>query len=400
MKIDIVIGKNFGDEGKGLAVDLFAKEAQDKNIACLVIKHNGGAQAGHTVDLPMGRFIFHQLSSGSFRGADTFWDKTYLPDLYKLGEEIEDYGALPWRPEGPHIYASPDCLLVLLDDVLINQALEASRGDAAHGSCGMGINEAVQRTAHKDYQFSVGELLTKTEEELLEKLRNIRSRYTRKRLEELHISSIIGPYLELLTSDYVLEKEAMTMVENRRYVDVVSDMKSFFGGYEQLIFEGAQGLLLDDLYEKYAPHLTPSRTGCHNPLAFLREHGLLEEKPTITYVTRSYVTRHGAGPLPYEITDFDCRANWTDFTNVPNPWQGTLRYARHGAIDEFLEPICEDLREWGVLGNQHIQLLITHLNETNHQVWCKDRAYSVEEFAKEIEHVIGNCILSESPINE
>ncbi len=400
MKIDIVIGKNFGDEGKGLTVDLFAKEAQEKNKACLVIKHNGGAQAGHTVDLPMGRFIFHQLSSGSFRGADTYWDKTYLPDLYKIGEEMEAFCALPWQPKAPRIYAHADCQMVLLDDVLINQALEASRGDAAHGSCGMGINEAVQRTAHKDYQFSVGDLFERSEEEVVHRLREIRCGYTRKRLEELHISSIIGPYLELLTSDYVLEQEAMVMCENKRHLSLVSDVQPFVRSYDHVIFEGAQGLLLDDLYEKYAPHLTPSRTGCHNPLSFLRENGLLEEEPTITYVTRSYVTRHGAGPLPYEITDFDCRANWTDLTNVPNPWQGNLRYARHGAIDEFLEPICEDLREWGTFEKQHIQLLITHLNETNHQVWCKDRACSVEEFAKEIEHVIGNCIMSESPINE
>ena len=81
MKIHIIIGKNYGDEGKGLAVDYFAGTAKRRGTPVLVVRHNGGAQAGHTVDRRNGRFIFHQLSSGSFLGADTLWAKTFLPDL-------------------------------------------------------------------------------------------------------------------------------------------------------------------------------------------------------------------------------------------------------------------------------------------------------------------------------
>ena len=104
MKIKAVIGKNFGDEGKGLAVNRFAQEAKKAGENTLVIRHNGGAQAGHTVDLKDGRFIFHQLSSGSFAGADTLWSETYLPDLYKVGEEMEQFaavsGSVPAAPQG------------------------------------------------------------------------------------------------------------------------------------------------------------------------------------------------------------------------------------------------------------------------------------------------------------
>ena len=88
----VVIGKNFGDEGKGLAVDYFSAADSGKT---LVIRHNGGAQSGHTVELLpkaeggsgeecSGRFIFHELSSGSFRKADTFWAKTFFPDRGRL----------------------------------------------------------------------------------------------------------------------------------------------------------------------------------------------------------------------------------------------------------------------------------------------------------------------------
>ena len=54
-----VIGKNFGDEGKGLAVDYLSLQAKGGPV--LVIRHNGGAQSGHTVDLPDKRFVFHEL---------------------------------------------------------------------------------------------------------------------------------------------------------------------------------------------------------------------------------------------------------------------------------------------------------------------------------------------------
>ena len=77
-----VIGAAFGDEGKGLAADLLCRRAP----GALVVRHNGGAQAGHTVHAGTKRFVFHQLSAGSFRGADTFWAGTFLPDLYKLPE--------------------------------------------------------------------------------------------------------------------------------------------------------------------------------------------------------------------------------------------------------------------------------------------------------------------------
>ena len=62
MKIIAIIGKSFGDEGKGLTTDYYARQAQQEGKPCLAVRHNGGAQAGHTVELPHRRFVFHQLS--------------------------------------------------------------------------------------------------------------------------------------------------------------------------------------------------------------------------------------------------------------------------------------------------------------------------------------------------
>ena len=133
-------GSNYGDEGKGLATDYFAL----KSDSVLVARHNGGAQSGHTVETENKRFVFHQLSSGSFRGADTYWAETYFPDMFKLSDEVNSFYDLSgFRPK---IFASPLACITTIDDVLINMLLESSRGEnrgsqfALHRG-GISINE-------------------------------------------------------------------------------------------------------------------------------------------------------------------------------------------------------------------------------------------------------------------
>jgi hypothetical protein len=99
-----VIGNNYGDEGKGLAVDYLTLSGHN-----LVVRHNGGAQAGHTVDREDKRFVFHELSSGSFNGADTYWADTFYPDLYKLEDEINEFSLV--SSSCIKIYASPLCYM-------------------------------------------------------------------------------------------------------------------------------------------------------------------------------------------------------------------------------------------------------------------------------------------------
>ncbi|MBQ6212659.1 MAG: adenylosuccinate synthetase, partial [Ruminococcus sp.] len=140
MRAKIIIGKNFGDEGKGLAADYFAMKAVQEGSSAVCVRHNGGAQAGHTVDLRNGRFVFSQLSSASLRRVGTYWADSFMPDLFKLSDEAESFAGL-WG-KIPDISASEMCRCTCIIDVLVNMLLETSRGDARHGSCGMGINEA------------------------------------------------------------------------------------------------------------------------------------------------------------------------------------------------------------------------------------------------------------------
>ncbi len=363
MKFRVVIGKNFGDEGKGLATDYFAMLAQREGSSCLVIRHNGGAQAGHTVDFPDKRFVFHQLSSGSFRGADTYWAEPFLPDLYKLRGEINDFRKL--SDFVPKIYGNENCRCGYIDDVLINMALERSRGDSRHGSCGMGINEAVKRSEYPQFRLTLGEVCRMSAQSLYKRLQEIRGEYLNLRLEKLGLSlNNCGEYGELLQNPNVLYNVSEEMCRASEGIKVCRD--DIAKSYEQVIFEGAQGLLLDQNYRAFAPHLTTSDTGIKNPMEFMCRN-FPKEVPEIVYISRTYVTRHGAGPLPREGEFDHAQLGIDDKTNIFNEWQGQLRYAPHGDFQEFIAPIKADLSKNGVQSS--VSLMFTHLNETQGRIF-------------------------------
>ncbi len=362
-----VIGKNFGDEGKGLAVDRFCGRAPFS----LVVKHNGGAQAGHTVCFDGRRFVFHQLSSGSFRRADTYFAATYFPDLFKLGEEMADFDAIRPCPM-PRICCNLRTPLILIYDVILNMALETARGDARHGSCGMGIDEGDRRT-RAGFGVCFGDVLGMTEEALAARMREIRRDYVLPRFTDIAAESAEGvgrlrEYRELLDSESVPENAAREMLRNAERLVPVADETAFLRSQEHIVFESGQGLLLDAENRRFAPHVTASRTGLANVAAILGNAGLSLDE--VCYVTRTYVTRHGAGELPRECDPSQLGSIGRDLTNVPNPWQGSLRYAPHGSPEEFTEAVNEDLKTLDGCRRPAVSLCVTHLNETGGCVVC------------------------------
>ncbi|NLG05898.1 MAG: adenylosuccinate synthetase [Clostridia bacterium] len=414
MSIHIIIGKNFGDEGKGLAVDYFASMAKSKDQSCLVIRHNGGAQAGHTVELPdQKRFVFHQLSSGSFRHADTFWAENFLPDLYQLSNELKSFEQMCNRK--PKLYASGRCRCVTIDDVLMNMAVETMRGTKRHGSCGMGINEAVERSKHQEFRLPLAAVKGMSAQDLVIQLKRIRREYLPLRMAEYQKANYrmtdnrmadnqIGEYGELLKNDQVLYNAAETMCRFAQTVEIIEAGK--VRDYDELIFEGAQGLLLDENYLQYAPYLTPSRTGAHYPMEFCKQY-LADQARELVYVTRSYVTRHGAGPLAYE-EEFDLlKERFNDQTNQPNEWQGTLRYALHGTIEEFIAPVLNDFIQYqddeDTFGSGMMRsLMVTHLNETNHCIYSTTGKIPIDMWLalEDVKHTFDKTYLSASPYAE
>lgn len=396
VEVKAVIGKNFGDEGKGQTVNLLCR---GKNA--LVVRHNGGAQSGHTVEEGDFRFVFHQLGSGSYQGCPTYWAGTFLPDLLKLGEEMEDYArtvekdtrALPVHT----IYADPDCACTTVCDVLLNSLTEQLRGKDKHGSCGMGIFEAVLRTKEISFALRLSDFEGTDSAKIAGMLRHIRDNYTIPRvrtLREQYSSQFSRPeirrWMELIMDNNVLYNSAEIMCENYRKYVTPADWVRMAKQYRAIVFESGQGLMLDWDNEEYSPHLTASHTGMKNVAALLKELELghntsIPYSLEIIYVSRTYVTRHGAGRLDHECPREAINPEMTDRTNVFNSWQDHLRYARHPSGDEFFRYIRKDL-EWLKLLLPHLPfsaaLYLTHLDETQGKVIFSDGEVSFEDFCR------------------
>ncbi|MBE6911108.1 MAG: adenylosuccinate synthetase [Ruminococcaceae bacterium] len=385
-----VVGCNYGDEGKGLVTDYLCS----RSPSALVVRHNGGAQSGHTVEDFDKRFVFHELSSGSFRNADTYWAETFLPDLYKLGDEYSDFFNLSGIKV--KIFASPLACITTIDDILINMLLEESRGDKRHGSCGMGINEADTRNK-AGFSINLGTLKTMSADSLFLALKHIRTHYSERHICELSLQNKTSEYLTLLRDDDVLRNFSDVVFDNLKYITVAADEKELFGKYSDIIFETGQGLQLDSLNEENIPHVTASRTGLTNPAKILNKLNL--KLDGVFYVTRSYLTRHGAGPIENQNDSLKDTYKFSDLTNIPNPWQGEIRYAYFDAVEKFLKLPKRDVSalNYGIQKN----LVITHLNETKDCMLFKDNKIPVSDFANNpnIKAFFDKIYLSSTPFS-
>lgn len=329
MKAIIVIGANYGDEGKGLTVDYFARQQAAKGLAPLVVRFNGGAQAGHTVVTPDGRkHVFSHIGAGSFNdGARTYLSSQFIVNPYTLRKELLAAQEL----FTPTIYAHPQCIVTTIFDMAINSIAELARGSQRHGSCGMGVNETVTRNLG-GFPLRLAQVARLSIDELALILKDIAGKWAPQRLEALGLSQADlqkhETYASVLTSaGFSKQAELLKELIKPLYIldkNSLNDLIASVQPGQEVIFEGAQGLALDEQLGAF-PYVTRSICGLPSALAVgAFELGVTEFEPV--YVTRSYLTRHGAGPMPFEdepITDRPL----DDTTNVENMWQGILRKA-------------------------------------------------------------------------
>jgi adenylosuccinate synthase len=287
----VIIGANLGDEGKGLLIDFHAAATP----GALVVRFNGGAQAGHTVVAPDGRrHVFSHFGSGSFAGAATYLSRFFVahPPLF-----LRERAQLACHGLAPEVHIDPRSVLTTPYDMLINQAIEATRGGARHGSCGIGFGETIQRCLRPRFATYAGDLLARGwADRLSATLDDVRVNYVPARLKALGIATLDTGRAALLASDTLIERFIADCAAFRDVV-AIADLAAVARG-RAVIFEGAQGLLLDQ-DRGWFPHVTRSNTGLKNVIALARDAGI--EALDVVYATRAYMTRHGAGPLPHEI---------------------------------------------------------------------------------------------------
>ncbi len=318
MRAWAVIGANYGDEGKGRVVDWLAARCQ---APAIVVRSNGGAQAGHTVKVGALRHVFHHFGSGTFRNAATHLSRYMVSHPILWGEERAKLASIGLRPR---ITADGRGFVTTPWDMMVNQAAEMARGTGRHGSCGMGFGETVGRAEETGFRLTVADLF---ETGLDTKLRAIRDEWLPWRAAALGLD-VSAAALAHAGDAAVLNRFAR---ECRKFAaGMVPQSDATLGSAgASLIFEGAQGLLLDQQGAGF-PHVTRSNTGMTNVTAIAAEAGLRDVRPV--YVTRAYLTRHGRGPMLDERSIDEWYAV-DDPTNRPNPWQETLRY---GLLDPKL----------------------------------------------------------------
>ena len=374
MRSIAVIGKNYGDEGKGLVT-------ASLSLSCpkaLIIKHNGGAQAGHTVESRKtgNRFVHHQTGSGAEYGTPTLFSEKFHPDLYSLGKEITDFKKMFGFT--PQIYSEPNAAITTADDVLLNMAAESQRGLNRHGSCGMGIWECCVRSGKgPGFSLSAKDVSDNSEDDIADRLFYLRREHTYKRMAELQISEACH-YLPLLTDENVILNFAHEIKNNVGYIEISAAGTEFLSDYDTVIFESGQGLLLSEDNLELIPHVSASMTGIKNPVDFLNKRKLTLDEAI--YVSRPYITKHGAGPLPFECQRNELTGVVCDITNRPNEWQGSIRYAKHENTELFLKAVRRDA---GFCENPGFcrSLAITHLDETGDRIYFSDKTLTVTELS-------------------
>lgn len=303
--IKIIIGSNFGDEGKGLMTDYFSQKPNS-----IVVCSNGGAQKGHTVTTPDGiRHVFHHFGSGTFNDASTYLSKDFILNPIIFKQEWDELVKLGYIPT---VYTNQNCMITTPFDMMANQIIEESRGSNKHGSCGLGIFETIKRYKAGVIDLDYG----------------IREYYIKQFKKENIVLS--NEWSKIFFDNGVFEHylEDLEFMNNNSLS--ISD-ECFLNNYDNIIFEASQGLLLDQNNTEYFPHLTPSNTGIKNPRSIIKSVDWDDDiNVEACYVSRTYMTRHGAGRFDTECKKSDINENIIDLTNVPNPYQDSIRY---GTLD-------------------------------------------------------------------
>ncbi len=307
----IVQGLGFGDEGKGATVDFLTRELS----ADLVVRYCGGSQAGHNITLPDGRrHTFAQFGAGNLAGAATYLGEQMIINLPAMHKEAEHLLRLAGDDPFRTLLIHPRALVSTVYHQQLNRLRELARGADRHGSCGHGIGET------RNYWLQHGQdaILAadlKDRETLSGKLELLRQRAL------LEVQELLGrvPADEHWRLDVLLEPVWQIAGELRELAEPLS-VQSVVPDYRTAIFEGAQGVLLDE-WRGFHPYTTWSTVTLHHALAMV-EQSEAEEVCTLG-VTRTYLTRHGAGPLPTWSAELD--AQLADPGNPTNAWQGTIR---------------------------------------------------------------------------
>ena len=275
----VIVGAQWGDEGKGKITDLLAERAD------LVVRYQGGNNAGHTVVVGNENFKFHLLPSGVVQNKEVRIASGVVIDPRVLVQELD---TLEKRGITPRLRIDPRAHVILPVHNALDEAREAAAGEGKLGTTGRGIGPCYEdRASRAGIRF----------EDLVDE-----ARFRRKVIPLLEAKAQLlgkvyqrkGPAQEDIVKEYV--------DLGRRLAGTLGDVSEEVHSALQtdgrvVLFEGAQGTLLDLAFGTY-PYVTSS-----HPLSgsVFVNVGLPPSPLEVIGVSKAYTTRVGSGPFPTEL---------------------------------------------------------------------------------------------------
>ena len=286
MKTDVLIGLQWGDEGKGKVVDVLTPRYD------VVARFQGGPNAGHTLAFDGHTYVLRSIPSGIFYG-----DKINIigggvvlaPDLFMdEAKDLERDGYDLHR----QLYISKKAHLILPTHRLLDKALEAAKGKDKVGTTGKGIGPAYTDKISRN-GLRVGDVLDRFEE----KYAAHKARHER----QLHALGYSG-YEDQLQAEERHWMEGVDYLRQFALVDSEHVVNRLLNEGKSVLCEGAQGTMLDIDYGSY-PFVTSSNTICAGACSGL---GIAPNRIGDVYgIMKAYCTRVGSGPFPTELFDAD-----------------------------------------------------------------------------------------------
>lgn len=343
INIKIIIGANYGDEGKGLATDYFCNPSEK----WLGVLTNGTSQRAHTVDTIDGKHhMFSHFSSGTFQGADTYISINFAINPITF---VNEYLALQ-NEFGitPKVYIHPDCKIITPFDILANLTEREQSG--LHNTCGNGFWKTLERY-NDDYGMGRVLYFSKNSASWMRYLNNIEEYYKYK------LNNIDLDY-QGIKAHFIND---LQFVFDHSFIINNKILKS----YQNIIFENGQGLLIGEQNPLANwDFCTPSNTGLSYAYNII-EDNFIDTDVEVCYVSRTYLTRHGDGGLFNECAVEDINKLIVDYTNIPNACQGHLRFG-HFDDKQLINRIWKDnsfVKNTIDKNNYKCSLMLTHWNE-------------------------------------
>ena len=281
MKVDVLLGLQWGDEGKGKVVDVLTPKYD------VVARFQGGPNAGHTLEFEGQKYVLRSIPSGIFQG-----DKVNIigngvvldPALFKAEAEALEASGHNLKQR---LHISKKAHLILPTHRLLDAAYEAAKGDAKVGTTGKGIGptytDKVSRTG-----LRVGDIL-----------HDFEAKYAAAKARHEQILKSLNYSYDLAEAEKVWF-EGIDYLKSFAIVDSEHEMNNLLKNGKSVLCEGAQGTMLDVDFGSY-PFVTSSNTICAGACTGL---GLAPNKIGEVYgIFKAYCTRVGAGPFPTELFD-------------------------------------------------------------------------------------------------